>query len=143
MARRTPFPFADHKSDDCPVPSEKIDAFITAYEEALRTEYVAGDIDVASYHEGLREAYESVLVDLLGIDHDLLDAYWKRGPHAEPATFDLPFTGGNQLIDYGQVEAWSGRRLDADQWERLNGAIPHSTIPETVALIVSSIVNGD
>ena len=129
MARRTPFPFADHKSADCPVSSEKIDAFITAYEDAMRTEYVAGDIDVASYHEGLREAYESVLVDLLGIDHDLLDAYWKRGPHAEPPTYELPYTGGTQLISYARVEAWTGRRLNAEQWEALDEAVGKSAAP--------------
>lgn len=141
MARRTPFPFADHHDPEVHPDqiNDLITRYIAGYEEALLTEYKAGDIDVASYHEGLRTAYEGVLVDLLGIEADLLDAYWKRGPHAVPPLYELPYTGGSQLIDYDQVEAWTGRRLDAEQWDALNEAIPNSSIPEAIATIVDTI----
>lgn len=145
MARRTPFGFRDHydPADFIHLPDGLVERLIDQYEDALATEYVAGDIDVASYYEGIREATEGVLVDLLGIDRDLLDQYWRRGPHATPALYDLPFTGGNQLIDYAQIEAWTGQRLDARQWERLNEAIGHSSIPDAIATIVASITDTD
>jgi hypothetical protein len=131
MARRTPFPFRDHHDPE--VHPDQINGLVTTYiefyESALADEYMSGDIDTASYNEGMRTAYEGVLVDLLGIEADLLDAYWKRGPHAEPPTYELPYTGGNQLISYERVEAWTGRRLNAEQWEALDEAVGKSAAP--------------
>jgi hypothetical protein len=145
MARRTPFPFRDHmeSGDAFILEAQEIEDYIQSYEDALLVEYKSGDIDVASFHEGLRSAYEQILVDLLGIDQKLLDDYWGRGEQPTPPVYELPFTGGSPLIDYDQVEEWSGVRLNAEQWERLDEAIPHSSIPEAISVIVDSITKED
>ncbi len=144
MARRTPFPFRDHydAAEVTHLPDGLIPRYIDAYEEALLVEYKSGDIDVASYHEGMRETYERVLMDLLDIDQALMDAYWQRDTTSPvPPTYDLPYTGGNPLISYEQIEHWTGRRLDAEQWERLDEAIPNSSIPDAIGTIVETIAS--
>lgn len=40
-----------------------------------------------------------------------------------------------------QLEAWAGRTLTDDQIERLDNAIPNSSIPEAIAEIMSAIVS--
>lgn len=141
MARRTPFPFRDHYDPAAftHLRDGAIPELIDAYEDALLTEYKSGDVDVASFHEGLRTAFEGVLVDLLGIDQSVMDAYWGRAERPEPATTDLPYLPGTPLISYEQVAEWSGVRLNAEQWEALDEAIPHSSIPESIATLVATI----
>lgn len=148
MARRTPFPFRDHydPADFTHLPDGLIPRLIDEYEDALATEYVAGDIDAASYHEGIRTATEAALVDLLGVDQDLINAYWldpEQQSHPQPYAEELPLLSDpdNWLITYEQVEQWSGKRLDREQWERLNEAIPYSSIPDAIATIVDTITD--
>jgi hypothetical protein len=43
------------------------------------------------------------------------------------------------IISRDQLEAWAGRPLTNEQVERLDRAIPHSSIPEAVATIVESM----
>lgn len=143
MSRRTPFPFRDHHD---PLVFESglndlIDVCIAEYEDALLVEYKSGDVDVASYHEGLRTAYEQVLVTILGIDQAVMDAYWDRGQAPAPAPPELPLLAdpSNWLITYEQVEEWTGYRMNAEEWDALNEAIPHSSIPEAINTIVDTI----
>lgn len=144
MARRTPFAFRDHydPAEHTHLPDGMIERLINEYEEALLVEYKSGDVDVASFHEGLREATEGVLVDLLGIEQSVMDAYWQRDTtRPEPESTFLPMLSDpdNWLITYEQVEEWTGQRLDAEQWDALNEAIPNTSIPETIDMIVKHL----
>lgn len=40
------------------------------------------------------------------------------------------------LITRDQIETWAGRSLSDDELDRLDEALPHSTLPDTVGLIV-------
>jgi hypothetical protein len=42
------------------------------------------------------------------------------------------------VLTEGEVNAWAGRVLTADERDRLAECIPHSSIPEAVATIVDS-----
>lgn len=146
MSRRTPFPFRDHYDPAAVthLPDGLIPRLIDEYEDALATEYMSGDVDVASYHEGIRTATEAVLVDLLGIDQSLMNAYWldaTQQSHPQPYADELPLLSDpdNWLITYEQVEEWSGWRPNAQEWEALNEAIPNSSIPEAIATIAAQI----
>jgi hypothetical protein len=151
MARRTPFPFRDHYDPAAftHLPDGLIESLIDGYEDALLVEYKSGDMDVASFHEGLRTAREEALVMLLGIDQEVVNAYWldgKQPRHPQPYPDELPLLSDpdNWLITYEQVEQWTGHRLDREQWDVLNGAIPNSSvIPEAIATIVSQILKDD
>lgn len=146
MATRTPFPFRDHHDREVytDAHNDLITSLIEQYEDALAVEYKSGDIDVASYHEGIRTATEGVLVDLLGVNQDLINSYWMNDTqprHPQPYADELPLLSDpdNWLITYEQVEDWTGQRLDREQWERLNKAIPNSSIPDAIRTIVQTI----
>jgi hypothetical protein len=147
MSRRTPFPFAEHHDPEVygGAHNDLIERLIQGYEEALLVEYKSGDLDVASYHEGLREAREEVLVDLLGIEQSVMDAYWQRTPRPAPETYDLPLLSDpdNWLITYEQIAEWSSRRLNAEQWDALNEAIPNSLVPEAITALVAVIAQSE
>ena len=105
---------------------------------------------------------ESVLIDGL-CQENCLDAYTTndeptvltgRGHKAELMLVDLndpDHTGQaytdpdyrEPLVTPQQVEAMVGHALTRTQWERLSAAMPHSTFPDTIALIVESIRSGD
>lgn len=38
-----------------------------------------------------------------------------------------------------QIECWVGRRLTDDEVDRLDDAIPHSSIPEAIGVIADSL----
>ena len=42
------------------------------------------------------------------------------------------------IIDRYALEEWSGRSLSDDEVARLEKALPHSTLPDTIATIVDS-----
>ena len=138
MSRRVPFPFRDHIRKPLHVSRSLLDMFVKEYEEQLVAEYGAGDVDAASYAEGKRQAYEEVLVTLLDVPTAEMTAYWGRTDRPDPATHDLPSPSA-VLVTYDQVEAWSGQRLTAEQWDALDEAIPNSSIPEAVATIVGGL----
>ncbi len=66
--------------------------------------------------------------------------------HANPAAWIEEVMGSGalesvpdwELITRSQAESWAGRRLTAEEMDRLDDAIPHSRIPELIASIVDS-----
>jgi hypothetical protein len=56
--------------------------------------------------------------------------------------FDLPehFTDGPGItLSRAQLEAWAGRNLTEDEVDRIDAAIPFSSIPEAIGVIADSI----
>lgn len=132
MSRKTPFPFALYVTDESPA---QVPGWIEAYEYHLADEYMSGDVDTASYNEGRRSVYEELLVEALKVPEGAMDAFWDRYPAPDVETPDLP-DASTILITIDQVNEWVGRRLNYEEWEALEQAIPDSSIPEAITALV-------
>lgn len=133
MSRKTPFPFVLYVTDESPA---HVPGWIEAYEYHLADEYMAGDVDTASYNEGRRSVYEELLVEALKVPEGAMDTYWERYPAPDDVqTPDLP-DASTILITIEQVNEWVGRRLNYEEWEALEQAVPNSSIPEAIQSLV-------
>lgn len=60
---------------------------------------------------------------------------WELAAALAQHQLDAPIT---QLITRGQLESWAGRRLTEDDLAELDEAIPHSTIPVAIGVIIAA-----
>lgn len=100
----------------------------------------AGDLAAERLMRTLRDALRDI--QAAGLDEDRIEEFcsWALHDPRNPNMIGEWSADDSRVLRFsrGQVTAWAGRDLSEEELARLEDALPNSTFPETVGLIVDS-----